>query len=88
MDAMERVERLAASAQREICPGIDVSERVLRSLRARQSEQAAPHFGTLARFSAVSFVAAFVLGAWAVHAWLAMHDPMVRLFDTVAMVMR
>jgi len=88
MDAMETWEKLAAAARRERPPGIDVSGKVLRSLRAHEAERENHFSGTLARFSAVSCAAAVVLGAVALHAWLTMHDPMIRLFETVAMVMK
>jgi len=88
MDAMEAVVKLAAAARRESPPGIDVSGKVLRSLQAYQAEKGNLYPATLARFSAVSFAAALILGTVALNEWLTLHDPMVQLFDTVAMVMK
>ncbi len=88
MDAMETVERLAASARRENPPRIDVSEKVIQSLRARETDRENLFSGPLFKFSAVSFVSALIVGAFALQAWMSMHDPMVQMFDTVAMVMK
>jgi hypothetical protein len=88
MDAWKTVERLAAAARTETPPRIDVTERVMKTLRAREPERQrlldTPLFG----FSAISFASAVIVGLFAVQAWLSMHDPMVQLFDTVAMVMK
>ena len=89
MDAMETVERLAATARRENPPRIDVSEKVIQSLRTQEADREESLFSApLFRFSAVSFASALIVGAFALESWLSMHDPMVQLFDTVAMVMK
>lgn len=89
MDGMHNLESLAEAARRETPPPIDVSERVIRSLRAReQRPQESLFSGPLFKFGAISFASAVVVGAVALDSWLTLHDPMVRLFDTVAMVMK
>jgi hypothetical protein len=88
MDAWETVERLAASARLEKPPRIDVTERVMQSLRARRPQRQRLPDTPLLGFSAISFASAVIVGLFAVQAWLSMHDPMVHLFDTVAMVMK
>jgi len=89
MDAMHTLERLAERARRDTPPRIDVSERVIRSLRTRDSrEEESILSGPLFKFSAVSFASAVIVGAVALQSWLNLHDPMVHMFDAVAMVMK
>jgi hypothetical protein len=89
MDAMQTLERLAERARRENPPHIDVSQKVIQSLRTRDAgREEGPFSGPLFRFSAISFASALIVGAFALESWLSMHDPMVHLFDTVAMVMK
>jgi len=89
MDGMHNLESLAEAARRESPPRIDVSERVIRSLGTREPHpEESPFSGPLFKFGAISFASAVVVGAVALDSWLTMHDPMVRLFDTVAMVMK
>jgi hypothetical protein len=89
MDGMKTLERLAAAARREPPPRIDVSEKVLVSLRAHEeAEELSRYPATLVKFSAASFAAAILLGVFALDAWFTLHDPLARLFDTVAMGMK
>jgi len=83
---LERFERLAAKARREPIPPVDVSDRVLQSIRpgVRRSEPEAP----LWIMSGVSVAAALVVLAVAVGSGAVAPDPMSEMFQPLTMVMQ
>jgi len=76
--------RLGNAAAGEPVPQVDVTAGVLRGIRERYSDLIRP----LAIFAAASSVAAAVVAAVAVSAWLEWQDPLAAMFSTLDLVMR
>ncbi len=79
MEGLKSLEKLASAARRNPPPRIDVTDRVLRSLRTREEDAESPLNTPLLGFSAVSFASALIVAVLALQSWLSVHDPMVAL---------
>ena len=87
-DGMKRFEELAAAARREQAPGVDVTDRVLQSLRERDLSPGHAMEKPLLMFSAVSFASAVIVAIIAAQTWFSGHDPLVDMIGSLAMVMK
>ncbi len=86
MNNFEAFEQQAAAARDEPVPPIDVSARVVRSLRYANGR--ASFERSMAVWAGLSVVAASLVFVLAFNAWTSITDPMSGLFDSLTMVMR
>jgi len=85
MNNLDAFQKLAAQAGRDTPPEIDVTGRVLDSLRSTRS---LPEELPMLAFTGLSMAAASVVGFFAYQAWVAAQDPFVGFFTSLTMVMR
>ena len=76
MDGLKAFEQLASAARKETPPQVDVTKRVLQSLRSRDHSRAGSMDKPLLVFSAVSFASAVIVAIVAAQAWFSLSDPL------------
>lgn len=84
MNETDLLRRLGAASAGEPLERLDVTAAMLRGIQGREPDLVRP----LAIFAAASSVAAAVVAAVAVSAWLEWQDPLAAMFSTLDLVMR
>ena len=84
MDTLKQIDKLVSRARQEAIPVVDVADRVLWQIRTAGMGVKAPvPIAPLGIFAGLSAVAASIIVFLAIHAWMALNNPMMELYRPV-----
>ena len=88
MDEVQLLRRYGKRSAPEAGVDVDVSGRVLQTLRSRQIQEPTASLRTLVVVAAASWVAVLATGIWVQEAWAALADPVASLVSPFVVTMQ
>lgn len=87
MGSNDRLERLAATARRDLPPSLHVADRVAATLTARQLTVPSDFGRSMGFCAAAATFVALLVAVPAFDAWLVLSDPLNTVFSQLALVL-